>query len=51
VSFGLLKKYDVATPRGGVAKTPLEAEAIAESLGTPTRRAWLLAALLRHPVV
>ena len=30
----LLKKYDVPTPRGIVAKTPEEAEAAAKELGT-----------------
>ncbi|WP_029007880.1 ADP-forming succinate--CoA ligase subunit beta [Azospirillum halopraeferens] len=32
---GLLKKYGVAVPRGGVAYTPQEAEAVARDLGGP----------------
>jgi len=32
---GLLKKYGVAVPRGGVAYTPQEAEGVAQELGGP----------------
>ncbi|NUB16180.1 succinate--CoA ligase subunit beta, partial [Azospirillum brasilense] len=32
---GLLKKYGVAVPRGGVAYTPQEAETVARELGGP----------------
>jgi len=32
---GLLKKYGVTVPRGGVAYTPAEAEAVAKELGGP----------------
>jgi succinyl-CoA synthetase beta subunit len=37
VSFGLLKQYDVAVPRGEVAYSPLDAEAIAQDLGGSLR--------------
>jgi len=33
-SFGLLEKYGVSIPRGGVAHTPIEAESVALKLGT-----------------
>ena len=36
VSFGLLKQYDVAIPKGEVAYSPLDAEAIAQDLGART---------------
>lgn len=48
-SFGLMQQYGVQIPKGAVAHTPVEAEAVAKSLGTPTLYFFFLVPLSIRP--